>query len=73
VGQLLPALVGALLGLPGGIALISVVDDDPTFTPVWQLLALVPLTVLAVAALTAVPARLAGRRPVAEILRAERA
>ena len=44
-----------------------------TGPPLWQLLAVVPGTVLVVAALTAIPARLHGRRPVAEILTSERA
>jgi ABC-type lipoprotein release transport system permease subunit len=71
--QVLPALVGALLGIPGGIELIAAADPDST-TPIpalWQLLAVVPGTVLVVAALTAIPARLSARRPVAEILQSE--
>jgi ABC-type lipoprotein release transport system permease subunit len=70
--QVLPALTGAILGIPGGIALISAVDpDSTTLPPLWQLLAVVPGTVLVVAALTAVPARIGARRPAAEILRSE--
>jgi ABC-type lipoprotein release transport system permease subunit len=70
--QVLPALVGAILGIPGGLALLAAVDPDQTTTPaLWQLLAVVPCTVLVVAVLTAVPARLSARRPVAEILRSE--
>jgi ABC-type antimicrobial peptide transport system permease subunit len=69
--QVLPALVGAGLGIAGGIGLIEVVDPDPVIAPLWQLLAVVPVTVLAVAGLTALPARISGRRPVAEILRSE--
>jgi ABC-type lipoprotein release transport system permease subunit len=72
--QVLPALVGASLGIPGGIALISVADPDATrLPPLWQLLAVVPATVLVIAVLTAVPARLAARRSPGEILQAERA
>jgi ABC-type lipoprotein release transport system permease subunit len=71
--QVLPALVGAILGIAGGIALIEAVDSDPVIAPLWQLLAVVPVTVCVVAALTAIPARIGARRPVAEILRAERA
>jgi putative ABC transport system permease protein len=72
--QVLPALAGAVLGIPGGIALFAAVSDtDAIAPPLWQLLAVVPATVLVVAVLTAIPARLVGRRPVAEILRAERA
>jgi ABC-type lipoprotein release transport system permease subunit len=70
--QVLPALAGALLGIPGGYALLALADPDgPTMPPLWQLLAVVPGTVLVVAALTAIPARLSGRRPVVEGLRAE--
>jgi hypothetical protein len=73
--QVLPALVGAILGLPGGLALFALGGggDDEVTVPLWQLLAVVPVTVLVVAALTTVPARIHARRPVAEILRSERA
>jgi putative ABC transport system permease protein len=73
--QVVPALVGALLGIPGGILLIELADPDSTTTlpPVWQLIAVVPATVLVVAALTAIPARIGARRPAGEILQAERA
>ncbi len=44
--QVLPALAGAVLGIPGGIALFEAVDTgDPTIAPLWQLLAVVPGTV----------------------------
>ena len=70
--QVLPALTGALLGIPGGIGLITAVDPDgTTLPPLWQLLAVVPGTVLVVAALTAIPARIGARRPAAEVLRSE--
>ena len=39
--------------------------------PLWQLLAVVPSAVLVIAALTAVPARIGARRPVAELLQSE--
>jgi putative ABC transport system permease protein len=72
--QVLPALAGAALGIPAGIGLFAAVSDTDTVAPpLWQLLAVVPVTVLVVAVLTAVPARLDGRRPVAEILASERA
>jgi ABC-type lipoprotein release transport system permease subunit len=70
--QVLPALTGAILGIPGGIGLITAVDPDAsTLPPLWQLLAVVPGTVLVVAALTAIPARIGARRPAAEVLRSE--
>jgi hypothetical protein len=71
--QVLPALVGAVLGIPGGIALFAAVGDSTTIPPLWQLFAVVAGTVFVVAALTAIPARIGGRRPVAEILQSEHA
>jgi putative ABC transport system permease protein len=73
--QVLPALAGALLGIPGGHELIALSDPDsatPT-APLWQLLAVVPCTVLVIAALAAIPARIGARRPVAQTLQAEHA
>jgi ABC-type lipoprotein release transport system permease subunit len=70
--QVLPALAGAVLGIPGGIGLLAAVDpDSTTMPPLWQLLAVVAGTVLVVAALTAIPARIGARRPAAEILQSE--
>jgi ABC-type antimicrobial peptide transport system permease subunit len=76
--QVLPALVGAILGVfPGSVALFAAInaandsDNDATLPPLWQLLAVVLATVLAVTALTAVPARLGARRPTATTLQAE--
>lgn len=74
--QVLPALLGAVLGVfPAGWALLAGVNaitggdsDNATVPAPWQLIALVLATVLMVAALTAVPARLGGRRPVTETL-----
>jgi putative ABC transport system permease protein len=71
--QVLPALAGAVLGIAGGLALFAALDGGETMAnpPLWQLLAVVPGTVLVVAALTTIPARLGARRPTAEILQAE--
>ncbi|GAB2925200.1 hypothetical protein GCM10027280_10610 [Micromonospora polyrhachis] len=74
--QVLPALVGAVLGVfPGGWALFAAINaitggdsDKATLPAPWQLVGLVLATVLAVAALSAVPARLGGRRPVTATL-----
>jgi ABC-type lipoprotein release transport system permease subunit len=72
--QVLPALAGAILGVPGGIALAEALDDDPvTIPPTWQMLAVVLGSVLVIAALTAIPARITARRRVAPILASERA
>ena len=77
--QVLPALLGAVLGIfPGGYllfaAIITITDGDSakaTLPGPWQLLVLVLTTVLMVAALTSVPAGLGGRRPVSETLSTE--
>jgi ABC-type lipoprotein release transport system permease subunit len=70
--QVLPAVAGAILGIAGGLALFAAVSGDETADPpLWQLLAVVPVTVLVVAALTTIPARLGARRPAAEVLQAE--
>jgi putative ABC transport system permease protein len=74
----LPALAGAVLGaFPGGYALFAAINaiaggdpDRATLPALWHLLAVVLATVFVVAALTAVPAHLGGRRPVADTLRA---
>ena len=70
--QVLPAFTGAVLGIPGGIGLyMAVVPDEAPIPQLWWLLAVVAGTVLVVAVLTAIPARLGARRPVAEILQSE--
>jgi putative ABC transport system permease protein len=74
--QVLPTLVGAVLGVfPGGFALFALIiaitggdSGTATLPSLWQLVAVVLATVLVVAALTAVPARLGGRRPVTDSL-----
>jgi ABC-type lipoprotein release transport system permease subunit len=76
VAQLLPALAGALLGIPGGIAIYGTPKNGGGATTIpsalW-LVVMVVVTLLAVAVLTAIPARLSARRPVAEVLQAETA
>jgi putative ABC transport system permease protein len=70
--QVLPALAGGILGIPGGLALLAAVDpDSTTMPPLWQLLAVVPATVLVVACLTAIPGRIGARRPIGEVLQSE--
>ncbi len=71
--QILPAAAGAVAGLPGGFALFAVASQGGTASqpPAWWLIAAVLGTVLAVAGLTALPARIGARRPVAEILQSE--
>jgi putative ABC transport system permease protein len=71
--QVLPALAGAVLGVPGGLALVAALNsgEESANPALWQLLAVVPVTVLVVAVLTTIPARLGARRPAAEILQSE--
>jgi len=74
VAQVLSALPGAILGVPLGIALFKAVAGSGTAPPsVLWLAATVLGTLLAVAGLTTVPARIGARQPPAEILQAETA
>ena len=71
----LPALLGALLGIPLGIALFAAASGAGTrvlaIPPAWWLATATFGTLVAVAGLTAIPARLGGRRPAAVILQSE--
>ena len=73
VALLLPALLGALLGIVGGIGLHHFAKQaGPTpLPPVLWLAALVVVTLLVIAVLTAVPVSIDARRPVAEVLQSE--
>jgi putative ABC transport system permease protein len=75
IAQLLPALLGALLGIPGGIGIYNIPNHHgPMILPsAWLLLATVVLTLVVIAVLTAVPTRIGTRRSVAEVLQAEAA
>ncbi|MFF4986244.1 FtsX-like permease family protein [Streptosporangium saharense] len=72
--QLLPALPGAVIGVPLGVGLLSLFAARNSVGPpsLW-LLGVLLATLLVTAALTALPARLAARRPVAQTLSAEMA
>ena len=72
-GQLLPALAGTVLGIPVGTGLYGAVQQGGPqgSPPAWWLLTMIVGILLAVAGLTAIPARLGARRPIAEILQAE--
>ena len=71
--QVISAIPGAILGLPAGIELVAALrHGDPTTVPAaWTLIVVFLLTLIAIGVLTAIPARIEARRPVAEILRAE--
>ncbi|GAA3515331.1 putative ABC transport system permease protein [Streptosporangium album] len=72
--QLLPSLPGAIIGVPLGIGLLSLfAARNSAEPPSSWLLGAALATLLATAALTALPARLAARRPVAQTLSAETA
>ncbi|HUA41614.1 MAG TPA: FtsX-like permease family protein [Streptosporangiaceae bacterium] len=68
--QLLPAFAGLLLAIPAGKQLYAAVQNGgPQASPSgWWLLVMVTGTLLAVAGLTAIPARIGARQPIAAVL-----
>ena len=73
--QVIPAVPGAILGVPLGIALLAVASHTGRVTvptAAW-IAAAVVATLVAVALLAAIPARIAARRPVTPVLQAETA
>ncbi len=74
MAQVIPAVPGAIIGLPLGIGLFKVAGHHLTgLPPVLWMVAAVLGTVVVVAALTSVPARIGLRRPVAEMLQTDAA
>jgi putative ABC transport system permease protein len=73
VAQVLAALPGAIVGVPLGIGLFAVAVNNGSLPPPSWLAAAVLGALLAIAALTVVPARLGARQPAAEVLQAEAA
>ena len=71
--QLLPSLAAACLGIPAGLGLYELAGGhlSEARPPLLWLLAVIPGALLTVAVVTALPARLGARRPVAEALRCE--
>jgi putative ABC transport system permease protein len=70
---LLPALPGALAGIPLGLLLVKAVSHGSTTTvppALWLLAALVG-SLLVMGTLSAIPARIGANRPAAEMLRSE--
>jgi len=74
VAQLISAVPGAVAGVPVGIALYLAVGRHNSGThSVTGMIVVVLLTVLAVAGLTAIPARFGTRQSVASVLQSETA
>ncbi|MER7542121.1 FtsX-like permease family protein [Spirillospora sp. NPDC127506] len=70
--QVLPTLPGALAGIPMGLILcLPFSGPDTIWPPAWSLLAAALTAPPVTAALAAIPARAAARRPVASTLSAE--
>jgi putative ABC transport system permease protein len=71
--QVIPAVPGAVLGIPLGIALYAVASHNGhvTVPPAAWLAAAVVATLVVVAVLAAIPARIGAWRPVTEVLQAE--
>jgi putative ABC transport system permease protein len=71
--QLLPGVVAACVGIPAGLLLYQLAGGHlrEAAPPLLWLLAVLPGTLIVVAAVTAIPARIGARRPVAEVLRSE--
>jgi putative ABC transport system permease protein len=73
--QVLPALPGALVGVPLGIGLFGVANRGGVVTipPVPLLAATVLVSLVVVAGLTTIPASIGARRPPGEVLQSETA
>jgi len=73
--QVLPALPGALLGIPLGIGLFAAANKGGVVTvpPTSWLVGAVLASLLVVVGLTSIPARIGARRPVGEVLQSEAA
>jgi putative ABC transport system permease protein len=73
--QLLPAVPGILIGIPAGVGLYVALNhhqqQGSVLPPALWLLGVVLGTLVVIAGLTAIPARIGARRSVAEVLQAE--
>jgi putative ABC transport system permease protein len=69
----LPAFLGALLGIPGGILIYEAPkhSGSSTIPSALSLVVMVVATVLVIAVLTAVPVSIGAHRSVAEVLQSE--
>ena len=75
IAPIAPAVAGALLAIAGGYGLFTVANQGGNIAapPAWSLVIALLGTVIAVTALTSIPARSGAHRPVAEILQSETA
>jgi ABC-type antimicrobial peptide transport system permease subunit len=73
VAQLLSALPGAIIGVPLGLLLFKLAVHGGALPPVSWLVAAVIGALVAMAALTTIPARIGTRQPVAVVLQSETA
>jgi putative ABC transport system permease protein len=72
--QVLPAVPGALLGIPLGILLFKATDTGVmTIPPAWWLAAAAVAILAAVALMASIPARIGARIPASQVLQAETA
>jgi putative ABC transport system permease protein len=73
LAALLPALPGAIIGIPLGIGLYHLLASGTHLSvpPAWQLLGVFLATLLAVTVLTTIPSRFGSRRSPAQILQTE--
>jgi hypothetical protein len=73
--QVIPAVPGALLGIPLGLGLFAAASQGGSLAvpPVWWLAAATVGTLAFMALLASIPARLGARRPPAQVLQAETA
>ena len=73
MAALLPALPGAIIGIPLGIEVYHRLASGTPLTvpPAWQLAGVFLATLLAVTVLTAIPSRLGARRSPAQVLQTE--
>jgi ABC-type antimicrobial peptide transport system permease subunit len=71
--QLAPALLAAIIGFPLGLFIYVAAGGNPVHVsaPIPPLVAVIPGTLLAVTALTVIPARVGASRPVVEVLRSD--
>jgi hypothetical protein len=73
LSQVAPSLLGAVLGIAGGYGMFTMANQGGSIVvpAAWTLVTALVVTVVVVAGLTAISARVGGRVPVAEVLRSD--